>query len=70
MQISTTGAMTVPSDCTLRADFAPASTFGFATPRLLAFDFAPDIVGSTDAKHVLASVSSSGVAASLITLRT
>lgn len=66
MQISNTGNMTIPSDCALRANFAPATTFGFATPRLLAFDFAPEIVGVTDAKHVTASVASSGVAGTVL----
>lgn len=66
MQKTKTGTMTVQSDCTLRVDYFPPTTFGFATPRLLAFDFAPEIVGVTDAKRVTASVASDGAAATCL----
>lgn len=63
-QKTSAGTMTVPSDCTLRVNYSPPTTFSYATPRLLAFDFAPEIIGATDAKHVVASVASDGAVAS------
>lgn len=64
MQIPSLGGMQVPADANFRANFIPPTVYGFFSPRLLAFDFAADVVGATDDKRATADVATSGAVAS------